>query len=62
MDVESHTSKVKRPPNKYMRSSYKFVPCPQALGYISGKTLGSGKYSKVEAAWSPYEWEMVSIN
>ncbi len=61
MDVECRTS-MKRPPNKYIRRSYKSVPCPQALGYTTGKTLGSGKYAKVKAAWSPYEREMVSIN
>lgn len=35
---------------------------PEALGYTLGKTLGSGTYAKVKAAWSPKEKKMVSIN
>ena len=36
------------------------MPCPEALGYTQGKTLGSGTYAKVKAAWSPFERKMVS--
>ena len=35
------------------------MPCPEALGYTQGKTLGSGTYAKVRAAWSPFEKKMV---
>ncbi len=33
---------------------------PDALGYTVGKTLGSGTYAKVKAAWSPHQRRMVS--
>ena len=37
--------------------------CPnldQQLGYILGKTLGSGTYAKVKAAWSKRHQNLVS--
>lgn len=37
--------------------------CPnldQQLGYILGKTLGSGTYAKVKAAWSKRHQSLVS--
>ncbi len=43
----------------YLSCPSKSVPCPQILGYTLGKTLGSGKFAKVKAAWSPYEGRMV---
>ena len=43
----------------YIRTVEKEVPCPEALGYTQGKTLGSGTYAKVKAAWSPFERRMV---
>jgi hypothetical protein len=45
----------------YIQTSQHEVPCPEALGYTQGKTLGSGTYAKVKAAWSPFERRMVSI-
>ena len=44
----------------YIQCSSDLVPCPEAMGYTMGKTLGSGTYAKVKAAWSPYEGKMVS--
>ena len=44
----------------YIRTVEKEVPCPEAIGYTQGKTLGSGTYAKVKAAWSPFERRMVS--
>ena len=44
----------------YIRTTQHDVPCPEALGYTQGKTLGSGTYAKVKAAWSPFERKMVS--
>ena len=44
----------------YIRCSSELVPCPEAMGYTMGKTLGSGTYAKVKAAWSPFEGRMVS--
>ncbi len=43
----------------YLSFLSKSVPCPQILGYTLGKRLGSGKFAKVKAAWSPYEGRMV---
>ena len=43
----------------FIRCSDLEVPCPEALGYTQGKTLGSGTYAKVKAAWSPFEKRMV---
>lgn len=49
------------PPRQiYIKCSSDLVPCPEAMGYTMGKTLGSGTYAKVKAAWSPYEGRMVS--
>ncbi len=48
------------PKKKYLGCSSKSIPCPQVLGYTLGKTLGSGNYAKVKAAWSPFERKMVS--
>ncbi len=48
------------PRSIYLQCSASEVPCPEALGYTQGKTLGSGTYAKVKAAWSPYERKMVS--
>ena len=45
----------------YIRTKEWEVPCPEALGYTQGKTLGSGTYAKVKAAWSPFEKKMVSF-
>ena len=36
------------------------VPSAEHLGYTLGRTLGSGTYAKVKAAWSPYLLKMVS--
>ena len=36
------------------------LPTIESLGYMLGKTLGSGTYAKVKAAWSPVEKELVS--
>ena len=36
------------------------VSSPEQLLYSLGKTIGSGTYAKVKAAWSPYERKMVS--
>lgn len=52
------------PPHAFQRQLYircleREVPCPEALGYTQGKTLGSGTYAKVKAAWSPFEKKMV---
>ena len=44
----------------YIKTTHHEVPCPEALGYTQGKTLGSGTYAKVKAAWSPFERKMVS--
>lgn len=44
----------------YIKTTQHEVPCPEALGYTQGKTLGSGTYAKVKAAWSPFERKMVS--
>ena len=48
--------------NKFIQCSSSEVPCPESLGYIQGKTLGSGTYAKVKAAWSPFENCLVSYN
>eukprot|EP00731_Ephydatia_muelleri_P007808 Em0004g146a len=37
------------------------VPSAEHLGYTLGKTLGSGTYAKVKAAWSPYLLQMVAL-
>lgn len=44
----------------YSRFSSHHLPTPEGLGYTLGKTLGSGTYAKVKAAWSPQERQMVS--
>ena len=44
----------------YLSNSSDYYPCPEALGYTIGKTLGGGRFSQVKAAWSPFEGEMVS--
>lgn len=50
-----------QPPRQiYIKCSSDLVPCAEAMGYTMGKTLGSGTYAKVKAAWSPYEGRMVS--
>jgi len=49
------------PKQLYFKSSSQYIPNPEALGYTMGKTLGTGTYAKVKAAWSPYEGRMVSI-
>ena len=36
------------------------VRSAEELRYTLGKTIGSGAYAKVKAAWSPYEQKMVS--
>ena len=43
----------------YLRCPAKYAPSPEALGYTMGKTLGSGTYAKVKAAWSPFVGRMV---
>ncbi len=48
------------PRQVYIRCSSELVPCPEAMGYTMGKTLGSGTYAKVKAAWSPFEGRMVN--
>ena len=51
-----------QPPRQiYIKCSSDLVPCAEAMGYTMGKTLGSGTYAKVKAAWSPYEGRMVSF-
>ena len=45
----------------YIKTTENEVPCPETLGYTQGKTLGSGTYAKVKAAWSPFERKMVRI-
>lgn len=50
----------KVPKQIYIQCSSELVPCAEALGYTMGKTLGSGTYAKVKAAWSPFEGKMVS--
>ncbi|CAI8028295.1 Testis-specific serine/threonine-protein kinase 3, partial [Geodia barretti] len=37
------------------------VTSPEQLHYSIGKTIGSGTYAKVKAAWSPYERKMIAI-
>lgn len=41
-------------------SSEENIKSPEDLHYTLGKTLGSGTYAKVKAAWSAYEKKMVS--
>lgn len=36
------------------------IRSPEELHYTLGKTIGSGTYAKVKAAWCPYERKMVS--
>ena len=48
------------PKQIYLQCTSDLVPCAEALGYTMGKTLGSGTYAKVKAAWSPFEGKMVS--
>lgn len=45
----------------FIRCPSEIVPCPEAMGYTMGKTLGSGTYAKVKAAWSPFEGRMVGL-
>lgn len=52
----------KFPRQIYIKCSSDLVPCAEAMGYTMGKTLGSGTYAKVKAAWSPFEGRMVSYN
>ncbi len=52
-------SLTSRPHCKYLSSSSLTTPYLQVLGYTLGKTLGSGKFGKVKAAWSPFERRMV---
>ena len=47
--------------SKFIQCHSDEVPCPEALGYIPGRVLGSGTYAKVKAAWSPYENRVVSF-
>ena len=50
-------------PNKlFIQCSSSELPCPESLGYVQGKTLGSGTYAKVKAAWSPFENCLVSYS
>ena len=44
----------------YARISSSDLPSLQVLGYTLGKTLGSGTYAKVKAAWSMRDREIVS--
>ncbi len=43
----------------YLRCCSECMPCPQALGYTLGKSLESGTFAKVKAAWSPFQSTMV---
>ena len=43
----------------YLRCPSRYAPSPESLGYTMGKTLGSGTYAKVKAAWSPFAGRMV---
>ena len=45
---------------RLMYSYQSNVRSPEQLNYSLGKTIGSGTYAKVKAAWSPYEKKMVS--
>lgn len=47
-------------PCVYAQYSTVKVPSAEHLGYTLGRTLGSGTYAKVKAAWSPYLLKMVS--
>ena len=47
-------------PCVYAQYSTAKVPSAEHLGYTLGRTLGSGTYAKVKAAWSPYLLKMVS--
>ena len=46
--------------NPAVYSFEKNVRNPEQLQYTLGKTIGSGTYAKVKAAWSPYEKKLVS--
>ncbi len=52
-------SLTSRPHRKHLNCSYLTTPYPQVLGYTLGRTLGSGKFGNVKAAWSPFERRMV---
>ncbi len=43
----------------YLRCCSECMPCPQALGYTLGKSLESGTFANVKAAWSPFQNTMV---
>ncbi len=37
------------------------LPNVESLGYVLGKTLGSGTYAKVKSAWSMSDRKLVSL-
>lgn len=58
--TQSNITQTLFPRQLYLKCSSQYIPCPEALGYTMGRTLGSGTYAKVKAAWSPFEGRMVS--
>ena len=45
----------------YERMAAADLSTVESLGYVLGKTLGSGTYAKVKAAWSSAKNELVSM-
>ncbi len=43
----------------YERMAAADLSTVESLGYVLGKTLGSGTYAKVKAAWSSSKHELV---
>ena len=56
---ETNLTETLFPRQLYLRCPSKYAPSSEALGYTTGKTLGSGTYAKVKAAWSPFVGRMV---
>ena len=56
----SSSSERSHQPVRYSRHSSVDISNPETLCYTLGKTLGSGTYAKVKAAWSPHEKSVVS--
>ncbi len=43
----------------HLRCCSECITCPQVVGYTLGKSLESGTFAKVKAAWSPFQNTMV---
>lgn len=45
----------------YYSVQMEYLPTAKTLPYVTGRTLGSGTYAKVRAAWSRQDNQMVRL-